>query len=290
MGLYDREYSRDEDDWSPSHYGSRPQAIQTMTVALIIINVAVYILDALGGNEHVLMRSIQLQPDAIVKPWLWWQFLTAAFAHDYRAVGHILGNMLGLFFFGRDVEARLGRFEFLRFYLVSAVAANVVWGLLQLALPSAGPLMGASGAVTAVLILYICYYPRATILLFMVLPVPGWLAAVFFVGQDLLGAISRGGSNVAYTVHLAGAAFAFGYWKLHWNLGHVMPTQWLASVKRWWNRPRLKIHAPEATYENQDAEADRVLAKLAEQGDASLTPAERRVLEDYSRRMRQKLR
>lgn len=290
MGLSDRDYSRD-DDWSESHYGSRPQAIQSMTVALIAINVGVYLLDALSSNDHSLMNALALQPDAIVKPWLWWQFLTAAFAHSTTGINHILGNMIGLFFFGRDVEARLGRYEFLRFYLVSAVLANVVWALLQLALPSAGSLVGASGAVTAVLILYICLFPNATILLFMVLPVPGWLAAAFFVGQDLLGALGRtGATNVAYTVHLAGAGFAFLYYKLHWNIGYAMPTQWLGGVKRWLNRPRLKIHDPEPSYENLDAEADRVLAKLSEHGDASLTPAERRILEDYSRRMRQKLR
>jgi hypothetical protein len=69
-----------------------------------------------------------------------------------------------------------------------------------------------------------------------------------------------------------------------------MPLAWLGSVKKFFRRPKLKIHAPEPTYDNLDAEADRVLEKLHQEGEASLTPRERRVLEDYSRRMRQKLR
>jgi hypothetical protein len=50
------------------------------------------------------------------------------------------------------------------------------------------------------------------------------------------------------------------------------------------------MHDPEQYYEDLDAEADRVLAKLGAEGEASLTPSERRTLEAYSRRMRQKRR
>lgn len=293
MGLYDRDYSREEDDWGYSEYGSRPRAVQSMTVALIIVNVAVYLLDALSSNDHSLMNAIALQHDALVKPWLWWQFLTAAFAHSTLGVNHLLGNMLGLYIFGRDVEGKLGKTEFLRFYLLAAVLANLVWGVVHYLFSPAGTLAGASGAVTAVMVVYVCFFPRNTLLLFMVWPVPAWAAVALFLGFDILGAFRPQPLNapqVAHDVHLAGAAFAFAYWKLHWSLGTVMPTKWIGNIKRWLNRPRLKIHDPEPTYENLDAEADRVLAKLSEHGDASLTPAERRVLEDYSRRMRQKLR
>lgn len=293
MGLYDREYTREDDDWGYSSYGDRPRAVQSMTVALIVINVGVYLLDALSSNDHALMRWLALDAGSLAKPWMWWQFLTAAFAHSTSGINHILGNMFALFIFGRDVEGRLGKMEFLRFYLLAAILGNVVWGVLRFLMGTDGILAGASGAVTAVMVLYVCYFPRATLLLFMVWPVPAWAAVALFLGLDILGAFAPatpGMPQVAHDVHLAGAAFAFGYWKLHWNLGYVMPTEWLGGIKRWLTRPRLKIHDPEPTYDNLDAEADRVLAKLGEQGDASLTPAERRVLEAYSRRMRQKLR
>jgi hypothetical protein len=53
-------------------------------------------------------------------------------------------------------------------------------------------------------------------------------------------------------------------------------------------RPPLKVHDPERFYQDRDAEADRALEKLHTQGEASLTAKERQILEDYSRRMRQK--
>jgi len=54
--------------------------------------------------------------------------------------------------------------------------------------------------------------------------------------------------------------------------------------------PSLKVHDPEEYYDNLDAEADRLLEKVNREGLSSLSDKERRVLEDYSRRTRQKLR
>jgi membrane associated rhomboid family serine protease len=296
MGLYDREYSREDDDWGYGQYGGRTRAVQSMTVTLIVINVAVYLADQLfstQSNPHWLMELLALQPDALLKPWLWWQFVTAGFAHSTDGFQHIFWNMFGLYIFGRDVEGRLGRWEFLRFYLVALVLGNLFFALRALATPITGPLLGASGAVSAVVLLYICYFPRSTLLLFFVLPIPAWVAGVLFLLQDVIGAFAPvvpGQPRVAHDVHLAGAAVAVLYWKFNWNFGAIMPTEWLGGLQRWWNRPRLRIHDPEPTYDNLDAEADRVLEKVHSQGEASLTARERRVLEDYSRRMRQKLR
>jgi membrane associated rhomboid family serine protease len=296
MGLYDRDYTREDDDWRSGQPGRGAPLVQSMTIALIVINAAVFLVDQLFGDEHKLMLALSVKPDTIVQPWLWWQFLTAAFAHDWHGINHIFGNMLGLFFFGKAVEAKIGRGEFLRFYLLVAVLANVVavsWRYLLVPENQWGPLLGASGAVTAVIIAFICYFPRATVLLFFVLPMPAWALGIFLIGGDVLGSLRTpvpGEPRTAHDVHLVGAAFAAAYWYFHWHLSTIMPTAWLGNVKGWLRKPKLKIHDPEPTYENLDAEADRVLAKINEHGEASLTPAERRVLEDYSRRMRQKLR
>ena len=59
--------------------------------------------------------------DTLTQPWLWWQYLTAGFAHSPLRFDHILGNMLVLFFLGRDVEEAYGPKEFLRLYLVMVV-------------------------------------------------------------------------------------------------------------------------------------------------------------------------
>ena len=63
------------------------------------------------------------------------------------------------------------------------------------------------------MVLYALNFPRRTILLFFVIPMPAWLLARSSSAYDIFGAIGRlRESNVAYSVHLAGAAFAFAYY------------------------------------------------------------------------------
>jgi hypothetical protein len=96
-------------------------------------------------------------------------------------------------------------------------------------------------------------------------------------------------------VHLVGAALAFNYWYFGWNFGRLPGLTELKRIvtvpPRWFKpRPPLKVHDPEHYYEDLDAQADRLLDKVSREGLSSLTDQERRILEDYSRRTRQKLR
>jgi hypothetical protein len=109
--------------------------------------------------------------------------------------------------------------------------------------------------------------------------------------------------NVAFQVHLAGAAFAAAYYLLGWNFGGLLPGGG-ANFRRWFQRkPRLRVHSgaedagpftsgraagADDAYDDLDRRADDVLRKLHETGEESLTAKERRLLEEYSRRMRQK--
>ena len=85
-----------------------------------------------------------------------------------------------------------------------------------------GGTIGASGAVIACAILFACFFPHRELLLMLVLPVKAWVLAVIFVLADMAGAfglLGAGGtgSSTAFTVHLAGAFFALGYYFLGWN-------------------------------------------------------------------------
>ena len=122
MGYQERDYYRES---SPAG----GTVVSSMVVKLIILNG-----DPVPG-EHVLRRAgtgrltevLVLQPDALVHPWMWYQFLTAGFAHDWNNPLHIVGNMLGLFVFGRPLEERYGSREFLRFYLTAIVVSLLAW-------------------------------------------------------------------------------------------------------------------------------------------------------------------
>lgn len=280
MGLSDREYYREPDQ--PGFTLQRPQSI---AVTLVIINVAIYLVDWAFFDNGLLQEKLSVAPPVVTQPWLWWKFLSSGFAHaDSR---HILFNMFVLWMFGRDIELRFGRQEFLRFYLVAIVLGSVIWCMIRLG--SEATMLGASGAVTAVVIAYCRLYPKRTLLLMMVVPVPAWLVGVLIVVLNLVGS-RHGDAGIAYEVHLVGAAFGFFYCKFGWNLGRLMPSNFSlgAALKTVKSRPKLRIHDPGQQGQSQDAEADRVLDKMHRLGADQLTESERRVLEEYSRRMRQK--
>ena len=303
MGYQDRDYIRDDSQ------GTNLWSTLSVTAKLIVLNVVLYLVNLFFGGDRTagqgaITDALALTPESLLNPLYWYQFLTAGFVHDSHKVTHIFGNMLGLYFFGRPLEDRYGGREFLRFYLVAILIGNVTWALRQYLFVgvdagSSVPLrlLGASGGVTACIILFIVQNPRATLLANLMVPVPAWLIGVLYIAMDVVGMATAGRlapERVAYDVHLTGAAFAVAYWYFGWNFRWIPGVDGFGSVrkaKRWFKpRPALKVHAPEVEYEDLDAEADRLLEKVHEQGEGSLTPREKKILEDYSRRLRQKLR
>jgi membrane associated rhomboid family serine protease len=150
--------------------------------------------------------------------------LTAMFIHAGWL--HLLGNMLFLYVFGNNVEDRLGRFHFLLFYVVGGYIATYGFALLN---PTAAtPLVGASGAIAAVLGAYLYLYPKAKVtslvpfLFFLPLRFPAWavLGSWFVLQlpsiQHLLGVPTD--DTVAYIAHVSGFIAGFLYALL--ALGH----------------------------------------------------------------------
>jgi hypothetical protein len=91
---------------------------------------------------------------------------------------------------------------------------------------------------------------------------------------------------VAHDVHLAGAALGFAYFYLQWNFGRLLPGR--GAMQGFKRKPKLRVHDPDADYQARDTEGDALLEKVNREGLDSLTPREKKILEEYSRRMRQK--
>jgi hypothetical protein len=198
--------------------------------------------------------------------------------------------MLALFFLGRDVEEAYGKKEFLRLYLVMVVFASVVWAVANkiAGTPDGVRMYGASGAIAGVVVLFAVNFPQRTILFFFVLPMPAWLFGVLAVAYDIYGAM-RGpeASNVACSAHLAGAAFAFVYYRQGWNLSRLTVSRVTWPTFR--RKPRLRVHrAEEQKPPDLSAEVDHVLEKIYREGEASLTAKERKLLETASREYQRK--
>jgi rhomboid family protein len=288
MGIYDREYVREEP--RGFHLGGD----RSMVVNLVLINCAIFVVDLFVGGS--LSRWMSLPADVFNHPFELWKLLTCGFAHDPNDWRHIFGNMLALWFFGRDVEGVYGRREFLRIYLTLIVFCSLFWVAWENVPALAGNphayVLGASGAVTGIVILFALHFPRRTVLLFFVLPMPAWVLGIIFVASDLsgLGRTPRPDEPaVAYQVHLAGAALALGYYWSGIRLGQFLPSGW--SLPSFKFRPKLRVHDPDRRNReggpargDLSGEVDRILEKISQHGQDSLTDKERATLEDASRR------
>lgn len=284
MGLYDRGYYRDEEDRQGFFMGGGGSGSRPIYATLMIINIVIFLANTLFLNNQ--LNDILAVSSADLKnPLFYWRFLTAGFAHD-TGIGHILGNMIGLFFFGRVIEQTYGRNRFLAFYLTAIILGNLGFAVRGLMMGSTNPVIGASGGVTATIILFALRHPRQTVLMMMVIPMPAWVLGIFIVVSDLMTSYDRN-SNVAADVHLIGAAYGFLYFKTGWDLTTLGLSR-LLSFKMPRRRPKVRIYDPQSRHGNLDQLADQLLEKVHREGQDSLTPKERRILEDYSRKMKQK--
>ena len=292
MGIQDRSYYRaEESNWRPPSTQTR-----SMVVILIIINVAIFLVDAFtpiteSSDSRWLAHTLSLRGDLFTHPWNFWQLLTYGFAHASinKTIMHVVFNMVALFFLGRHVEQRYGSQEFLKYYLIAIVVSGLGWVLVTSLMspnPSRNLCLGASGAVSAVVFLFVFNFPRERLLLMGVLPLPAWVLGVALVGMDILSSFNPQ-SDVAVATHLTGVLFAAAYYFGKWNFGWLK-LEWLTQIFS--RQPRLKIHNPgqrETRKRDQLAEqADLILKKVHTDGEASLTKAERKTLEKYSRMMR----
>jgi membrane associated rhomboid family serine protease len=277
MGIYDRDYYRQErSSWAAS--GPR-----SAVGILIAINVVVYVADWVFLDGRI-TEWCKLRVNTLVSPLEWWQFVTYGFLH-VREPLHIIFNMLGLFFIGRDIEDVYGTKEFIRVYVVMIVFGGVVWAVAEKLHGGGPPVVGASGAIAGIVTLYALNFPRRMLALWFVIPVPAWLVGVLYVAYDAYGAVARAeGDRVAYTVHLGGAAMALIYYGLGVNFGRWWPRFSLRLPRP---RPKLRVHTPEDEPDKpgnlSEEEVDRILEKISREGEASLTRQERRILETASR-------
>ena len=203
---------------------TRRQSI--VTPALIAVCFAVFgyelFIVATGGEQALegLAQGWGLVPASLVHAlragdWLSQPVIavfTSMFLHGGWA--HILGNMLFLWIFGGRIEDRLGRIGFLAFYVAGGVAAAAGQTLENPA--SADPMIGASGAISAVLGAYLVLYPRSRIqslvflgFFYQLLAVPAFALLVYWFVLQVIDGIAALGSTdltggVAVFAHIAG--------------------------------------------------------------------------------------
>ncbi|MBT2448521.1 rhomboid family intramembrane serine protease [Streptomyces sp. ISL-43] len=140
--------------------------------------------------------------------------LTALFVHGSWL--HLLGNMLFLFVFGAMTEQRMGRAGFLVFCVCTGYIALAAYAAANAS--SDQTLVGASGAISAVLGAFMCLFPKARVtslfpfLFFLPLRFPAWIVLMFWFALQWLAAHRAGsGPGVAYLAHVVGFSVGFLY-------------------------------------------------------------------------------
>ncbi|KAG8920051.1 hypothetical protein FRC02_001188 [Tulasnella sp. 418] len=134
-----------------------------------------------------------------------WTLLTSSFSHE--ATGHILLNGLTFWFMAPNVISLLGNSSFLALYLGGGIVASGISALSNMikGRPQQGS-HGASGAINAVLACYATLFPRATFLLFFVIPVPAWACVGGLAVYDLISAIGDKRLGTDTAGHVGGFA------------------------------------------------------------------------------------
>ncbi len=180
--------------------------------ALVIANVVIFVLgyhsETIQGYNRI--RPYLLYPDT---PQLT-QFFTSVFLHG--SVMHLVGNMVFLWVFGNPINDRFGNLGYLAFYLAGGVLAGIGYILLS----GNAPVLGASGAISAVTGAFLVFFPRTrvTVLFWFYIIMPFELSSLFFLMfQFLFGlfmsvqtSLAPGGVRVAHWAHSSGYVFGIG--------------------------------------------------------------------------------
>ena len=224
-----------------------------------------------------------------------WSALTYAFLHANFL--HILFNAITLYMFGRPVESRLGGASFIRLFTIAALGGAALSLLMwSVGLMGNAVTIGASGGIFGVLLAFVLEWPDAPVLVFpLPFPIKAKWIVVFFAAISLTAGILGVHDGVAHFAHLGGFAAALLYLRgpallrraprapaegATAVLVHPFSTETARGLRPFGPRRR---GADTKVLE----EVDRVLDKISAGGLSSLTPEERRFLDEMSKRFKQ---
>ena len=261
---------------------------------LIIANAVVLLLRMTLFTSPELLQALQFSPrTALTQPWT---FVSYMFVH--AGLLHLLVNMLMLYVFGTAVEGRMGSRNFILYYLFCGIGA-AVFSLLLAGVMPVGAFIGASGAVLGVAVAFAYFWPDAELIVFPIpFPIKARTLVIGLVVFDVVASRLWPNDGIAHLAHVGGAIFGWFFFRVQ-SLSRGGPSQQARAVERVVMvqsgssepdsrtpitpmRPRRRIDSDPVA-----AEVDRVLDKISEKGISSLTPAERRFLDEVAKQKKQ---
>lgn len=198
----------------PFHYEFRNCAL-----ILIGINFLVFIINRL---MPVTVNYLALTPRWLLQYGMFWQVFTYQFVHDQFSLSHIISNMIGLFFFGVSVERRVGSKEFLLLYLLSGTLCGILSLAIYILTGTVDVhLMGASGAIFAILLAYAVLYPDSIIYLWAIIPIPAPILVLGYAAIETFFLVTGTSQGVAHGTHLIWFAVAWAYVVIRFGINPV---------------------------------------------------------------------
>ena len=177
-----------------------------VTQALLIANVAVFLLEMAGGMSF--LEWFALWPPSsgpsLAPSFQLWQLVTYSFLHANLA--HIFFNMFALYMFGSDIERLFGSRFFAAYYFVSVLAAAICHLIVTGWMGAAPyPTVGASGGIYGLLLAYGIYFPnRQLMLLIPPIPMRARTFVIVFALLELVLGVTGTAAGVAHFAHLGG--------------------------------------------------------------------------------------
>ena len=281
-------------------------------VQLIIINVVIYLallvlymLSLIPGVDtvfEVIYRQFTIPSqlsDFFTRPWT---LITYMFSHSMLDIFHILFNMLVLYWFGRLFVEYLGSDKLIAVYILGGITGAIFFLLIYNTMPVVGnaEMVGASGAIYAIVVATAVLLPNYTFYLLFFGPVKIKYIAIFYVVLSAL--YVRQGVNLGGNIaHLGGALMGFIYMKqlqagIDWGSWITVTIDWFKDLFR--SKPKVRVtyrseeparkstqraKKSSAPVTSQD-EIDAILDKISDGGYESLTKEEKEKLFNASKR------
>jgi len=223
---------------------------------LLILNISIFVLEESFG--------LRLKPFGELHANWWrylgfWQLITYQFLH--QGFGHLLANMLGLFFLGPETERALGTNRFFSLYLLSGILGGLGWSFLS---PDHLTCVGASGSVFGILGAYAAFYPQRKLYIYGLLPIKAWVLILCLGIYELIRTFGGPGGTVANAAHLGGGIAGYVYATI------IGRPEIMRKIRR-------KFEGAPATPVDRK-EIDRILDKASAEGLHRLTASERALL------------
>lgn len=182
-----------------------------MTFVFLVVMLLMFLLQfiiaplvGISGAEWLALFT--LNPAHPLYVWTW---ITSIFSHG--GLGHIFANGIVLFFFGPIVERKIGTRKFTALFLGSGIAAGFVQIAIGYLLGTSTPLLGASGAIMAIMGVLTVLNPGLRVYLYFILPVPLWLITIGYAALSVFGVLAGSIGGVAHGAHLAGLVIGLLY-------------------------------------------------------------------------------